>query len=161
MLGRVQVDVEGAFESIEVPLVAHGSRVLTLDVILPLGLTFEELDEGSLVVVDVADGSHAGRAGVRTGDILRGTTAVRMQMEYPTANLVFGGVGRPKLKKLLFPTSSPSGMRPLVLCMGAIRSNEQLDNRACLVLERPSPPPVAAAREERDAEGPFDPRLFE
>ena len=51
-----------------------------------------ESQEGSLVVVDVAAGSHAGRAGVRVGDILRGTTAVRMQMEYPTANLMFGGV---------------------------------------------------------------------
>ncbi len=45
-----------------------------------------------MVVVDVAAGSHAGGAGVRVGDILRGTTAVRMQMEYPTANLMFGGV---------------------------------------------------------------------
>ena len=37
----MQVDVGGAFEAIEVPLVAPGSRVLTPDVQLPLGLTFE------------------------------------------------------------------------------------------------------------------------
>ena len=36
-----QIDVGGAFEAIEVPLVAPGSRVLTPDVQLPLGLTFE------------------------------------------------------------------------------------------------------------------------
>ena len=45
-------------------------------------------------MVEVAAGSHALRAGVRVGDILRGTTAVRMQMIYPTANLMFGGAVR-------------------------------------------------------------------
>ena len=37
----MQVDVGGALEAIEVPLVAPGSRVVTPDVQLPLGLTFE------------------------------------------------------------------------------------------------------------------------
>ena len=69
------------------------------------------------------------------------------------------GVGRPKLKKLLFPTATEAGVRPLALCMGAVRSNEQLDGRACLVLERPSPTPEAPA--EPAPGGPFDASLFE
>lgn len=69
------------------------------------------------------------------------------------------GVGRPKLKKLLFPTATEAGMRPLALCMGAVRSNEQLDGHACLVLERPSPPPEAPAAPEPG--GLFDASLFE
>ena len=73
--------------------------------------------------------------------------------------LCCAGVGRPKLKKLLFPTATGGGARPLALCMGAVRSNAQLDGRACLVLERPSPPPEAPA--EPEAGGLFDARLFE
>jgi len=166
------VDVGDAVEAVEVPLVAPGSRVLTPEVTLPLGLTFEgasaaratarasaprtdspapmarprarqalahaldpapcaahtdstgrpskrevagaarerpsrpaapaaaadpgssgaaETDDGRLLVVEVAAGGNAERAGVRVGDLLRGTTAARTQMEYPTANLMFGG----------------------------------------------------------------------
>jgi len=66
-------------------------------------------------------------------------------------------VGRPKLKKLLFPTAA----RPLATCLGAVRSNAALDGRACLVLERPSPAPRAEAAPAAAATGPFDPRLFE
>ena len=51
-----------------------------------------ETDAGELMVVEVASGGNAERAGVKPGDLLRGTTAVRMQMEYPTANLMFGGM---------------------------------------------------------------------
>ena len=50
-----------------------------------------ETDDGRLLVVEVAAGGNAERAGVRVGDLLRGTTAARTQMEYPTANLMFGG----------------------------------------------------------------------
>ncbi len=81
-----------------------------------------------------------------------------LPLPYPYPNAC-AGVGRPKLKKLLYPTTA----RPLATCLGAVRSNAALDGRACLVLERPSPAPSAEAEAApvAAAAGPFDPRLFE
>ena len=55
-----QVDVGGAFEAIEVPLVAPGSRVLTPDVQLPLGLTFEGTECHHVIVKALKDNCAEG-----------------------------------------------------------------------------------------------------
>lgn len=125
------------------------------------------------MVAEVTPGGAADGAGVRVGDVVRGSTAMMMQMVYPTTNLLFGGegtcaacqaaaatvgtgaaqrtrmlsqcqpqrcllragVGRPKLVKVLVPTSKLAF--PKVL--DAVRSNSAAaggDDAIVLVLER-------------------------
>ncbi len=62
--------------------------------------------------------------GLRPGDVLRALTGARMEMTYPTANLLLGGVGRPKLKRVALPATA----RPLLWVREAIRSNAQLQD---------------------------------
>eukprot|EP00775_Hariotina_reticulata_P001468 gene1468-1810_t len=80
-------------------------------------------------------GGAAAAAGCRLGDVVRATTAMTMQMTYPTMNLMFGGVGRPKLAKVLLPTSKV----PFAKVMDAVRSNSVPvggDGQIVLVVER-------------------------
>jgi hypothetical protein len=100
-----------------------------------------------------------------------------MQMTYPTANLLLGGVGRPALKRVALPTSG----RPFAWVRDALRSNTELQgNTATLVLERrgeltsentsqgtKKAPFVPRGSESSDDEGRetskpvFDPSIFE
>lgn len=70
---------------------------------LPLGMILEEGDAAGTVVVDqVAEGSNSELAGVQVGDILRACTACMMNMETPTWQLLAGGIGQPKTKRMMF-----------------------------------------------------------
>ena len=83
------------------------------------------------------DEGSAKPGGVREGDLLRATTAMTMQMAYPTWQLMMGGVGQPKLQKILFGSQG----EPFEKVMAAIGSNarEQRGNgQVVLVLERPA-----------------------
>ena len=81
------------------PFLAAPSSLARFDVALPLGCILEEGEQGDgrVVVAEVAAGSSAAAAGVRAGDVLRATSAVRPQMEMPTWQLLLGGIGQPKL----------------------------------------------------------------
>jgi len=107
---------------------------------MPLGMLLEEGDEGELagamVVGELLADGAAKAGGVRVGDVLRATTGVSMQMSYPTWQLMMGGVGQPKMQKILFSAQG----QPFEQVMAAIASNarEQRGNgQVVLVLERP------------------------
>lgn len=72
--------------------------------------------DGLIVVAEVTPGGAAAAAGILPGDVLRGCTAAAMQMSYPTANLLLGGIGRPVMKRILFPTARQS----FATCMNAV-----------------------------------------
>eukprot|EP00882_Tetradesmus_deserticola_P027973 GHRQ01031127.1.p1 GENE.GHRQ01031127.1~~GHRQ01031127.1.p1 ORF type:complete len:113 (+),score=77.21 GHRQ01031127.1:586-924(+) len=66
-----------------------------------------------------------------------------MQMVYPTVNIMFGGVGRPTLAKILLPTSKA----PFHKVLDAVRSNSTAqggDGSITLILERRDAAPPSA-----------------
>eukprot|EP00877_Chromochloris_zofingiensis_P000248 jgi/Chrzof1/10223/Cz04g33060.t1 len=81
--------------------------------------------------------------------------------------LACAGVGRPQMKKILFPTSNQSFQK----CMDAIRSNIDLDDKITLVLEtrnsasdirqQQQQQPQQSVGSTKAADSVFDPRLFE
>eukprot|EP00882_Tetradesmus_deserticola_P015462 GHRQ01016475.1.p1 GENE.GHRQ01016475.1~~GHRQ01016475.1.p1 ORF type:complete len:225 (+),score=86.40 GHRQ01016475.1:72-746(+) len=95
------------------------------------------------VVTEVSPGSAAEAAGCRPGDVVRATSAMTMQMVYPTVNIMFGGVGRPTLAKILLPTSKA----PFHKVLDAVRSNSTAqggDGSITLILERRDAAPPSA-----------------
>mmetsp|Transcript_14931 Transcript_14931/g.47571 ORF Transcript_14931/g.47571 Transcript_14931/m.47571 type:complete len:235 (+) Transcript_14931:25-729(+) len=134
----VVVQLEG--RAVEYNLrVSGASTLFTLDVAMPLGITFEEVADdlhpagGYIVVAEVLEGGGAFGLDIREGDVLRGTTAISMIMTYPAGNLLLGGVGRPKEQQLVFITG-----RSLTQAISAMRSNADMgDGTLTLILERP------------------------
>ena len=128
-----------------------GSRLLSVRLDMPLGMLLEEDAttmpgaEGTssmplLVVAELLEDGSARKGGVQVGDLIRATTAVTMAMSYPTWNLIAGGIGRPKLQKILFSTQN----EPFEKVMAALGSNareQQGNGQVVLMLERP---PVGA-----------------
>lgn len=113
--------------------------LVRLDVDVPCGLLLEE-DQGAVVVVEVGDGSNAQKAGVRAGDVLRATSAVRMQMEMPTWQLLGGGIGRPRYFRFIFGCDlegPPKRTFEEVLAAVASNRDDPQSRPALLVLERP------------------------
>ena len=94
-----------------------------------------------VVVGAVGEGSNAEAAGLRPGDILRATSAVRQQMEMPTWQLLGGGIGRPKTFRFIFGADlDAKPARDFEEVLGAVGSN-RLDPQgrpAILVVERPA-----------------------
>ncbi len=117
-------------------LKGNKSKIITVQAPLPLGLILGESEEmpGLTVVDEIAEGSHAGAAGVKVGDVLRACTACQMMMETPTWQLMAGGIGRPKTSRLMFSTDG----KPFEEVMEALISNRMDPNErpAWLVLER-------------------------
>ena len=98
----------------------------------PVGRGFTWVAEGG-------GGSNGEAAGVRAGDVLRACTAVKVQMEMPTWQLLGGGIGRPRPFRFIYSVDQ----RPFEEVMDAVGSN-RLDPEArdvTLVVERPSAPP--------------------
>lgn len=122
-----------------VPYLNGSSRLLKLEVPVPCGLVLEEQDDEGIAVVEIGEDSNAERAGVRVGDRLRATSAVRAQMEMPTWQLLGGGIGRPKLFRFIFGCDLKGPpRRTFEDVLGAVASNrEDPEARpALLVLER-------------------------
>lgn len=154
----IQVNVGDAIEQISVD-VGSSSTLVKAEVALPLGLTFEVDDTGRAVVVEVAPGGNAEAAQVQHGDGLVACTAAAVRMVYPTANLLLGGVGRPRLGRILFPCTGQS----LTKCIGAIQSNSELDGVVVLVLERQAdatPLVEETADDASNVDYGFDPSIF-
>jgi len=85
-------------------------------------------------VAQVASGSNAEKAGVRPGDILRATSAIRAQMEMPTWQILAGGIGRPKFFRFIYGTDSVS-FEDVLAAVASNRDDPQ-QRPAILVLER-------------------------
>ncbi|WIA21859.1 hypothetical protein OEZ85_004235 [Tetradesmus obliquus] len=168
-----------AVEQVNVPLSDPNSRLVQAEINFPLGLVIERVDDEA-VVTEVSAGSAAEAAGCCVGDVVRATSAMTMQMVYPTMNIMFGGVGRPALVKILVPTAKA----PFPKVLDAVRSNSTAqggDGSITLVLERrdgsrPAEAAAAAAADsssssseesvvgeagaDEDASA-FDPKIFE
>lgn len=136
---------DGPLEASFEPLL-DASRLLSVRLDMPLGMLLEE-DGGSTaddaaatlapVVGELLDGGSASSGGVCVGDLLRATTAVKMGMSYPTWQLMLGGVGKPKLQKVLYSTYN----EPFETVMAALGSNSQQqqgNGQIILFLERPN-----------------------
>lgn len=94
--------------------------IVTMEGELPLGMILEEGEAAGTVVVDqVAPDSNAAKAGIVVGDILRACTACKMNMEAPTWQLIAGGIGRPKIKRMVYSVDR----RPFEEVMDALGSN--------------------------------------
>mmetsp|Transcript_23762 Transcript_23762/g.58978 ORF Transcript_23762/g.58978 Transcript_23762/m.58978 type:complete len:241 (+) Transcript_23762:13-735(+) len=136
------VDVDMAAGPLECALAPRldGSSLLCLRLEMPLGMLIEEVEEDfgpAVVVEELLDEGSARPGGVRKGDLLRACTACTMAMSYPAWQLMLGGVGRPTMQKVLFPTDG----EPFGKVLAAIGSNsyEQRGNgQIVLLLERRS-----------------------
>jgi hypothetical protein len=85
-------------------------------------------------VDDVAEGSNAAAAGVQVGDLLRACTATQTIMDAPTWQILAGGIGVPKTKRIMYSVDG----RPFEEVMDAIASNrmDPEGRPVVLVLER-------------------------
>lgn len=118
------------------PFRKEGSYITVCEAALPLGTILGESEEfvRAISVDEVASGSNGEAAGIRVGDLIRGFTACQMQMEQPAWQLMAGGIGRPKLFRLMY---SPDG-RPFEEVMDAVASNrmDPAGRPVLIVLER-------------------------
>ncbi|KAJ8608579.1 hypothetical protein CTAYLR_005958 [Chrysophaeum taylorii] len=129
------VDEEVEFK----PQLEGESELVRIEVPVPCGLVLEESEDGSVVVAAVGDDSNAMRAGVRVGDVLRATSAVRPQMEMPTWQLLGGGVGRPRFFRFVFGADlqgPPKRTFEDVLAAVASNRDDPQNRPALLVFER-------------------------
>ena len=118
------------------------AQLIKFEVEVPCGVILQESDDAGgrpiVVVGAVGEGSNAEAAGLRPGDILRATSAVRQQMEMPTWQLLGGGIGRPKTFRFIFGADlDAKPARDFEEVLGAVGSN-RLDPQgrpAILVVE--------------------------
>jgi hypothetical protein len=119
---------------------AENSFITTCEASLPLGIVLgeSELFPGTVTVDEVADGSNGDLAGIRVGDLVRATTACRMEMVLATWQVIAGGIGIPKTKRFMYSVDN----RPFEEVMDALGSNRlDPENRpAFLVIERQEVP---------------------
>mmetsp|Transcript_66223 Transcript_66223/g.181556 ORF Transcript_66223/g.181556 Transcript_66223/m.181556 type:complete len:238 (+) Transcript_66223:88-801(+) len=136
----VDVDMApGPLEATLEPLI-EGSQLLCLRLDLPLGMLLEESEAadgrpGAPAVVELFDVGSAITSGVRKGDVVRATTACKMQMATPTWQLMLGGIGRPTMQKMIYVTDD----QPFETVLAAISSNsreQQGNGQIVLLLER-------------------------
>jgi hypothetical protein len=95
-------DEKLAVLSLEVPSASH--RLVRATMRSPLGIVFEATDDGKIVAVEFFDQSELGPsgAGVKIGDVLRATSAMIPEMQYPAFNVIGGGVGRPGFRRIMY-----------------------------------------------------------
>lgn len=114
----------------------EGSRILTIEASLPIGVILGESDKfGATIAVDeVAQGSSGEASGLRQGDLVRAFTACKVEMEMPTWQLLAGGIGVPKTKRFMYSADG----RPFEEVLDAVASNRQDPNERpiLLVIER-------------------------
>ena len=73
------------------------SNIIVVEAKLPLGIILGEDETIGMTVVDeIADDGNGATAGIQVGDIIRGCTSCRVQMDQPMWQLMAGGIGRPK-----------------------------------------------------------------
>ena len=141
---------EGPLEAALRPMLPN-SQLLSVRLDMPLGMLLEETDvpphnklqdeavsvkpARAVVVAELLEGSSAAAGGVKEGDLIRATTAVKMAMSYPTWQLMMGGIGKPTLQKVLFPIEG----QDFEAVMAALASNskqQQGNGQVVLFIER-------------------------
>jgi hypothetical protein len=124
------------------------SFITTVEAPLPLGILLGECDDGSISIDDVAESGHGATAGLRPTDLVRALTACQMEMEFPTWQLLAGGIGRPKTKRFLYSADD----QPLAAVMAAVASNRMDPERRpiLLVIERDGYEPAVVEEEEKE-----------
>ena len=132
------VDVDMAPGPLELALepLESGSTLLCARLDMPLGLLLEEEAASDVRVIELLDGGSAAAGGVRVGDALRGMTAVTMGMSYPTWQLMLGGVGTPKLQKMLIPVDAKLPFEQVMAALGSNAREAQGNGQVVLLLER-------------------------
>ena len=124
------------------------TAVASVVVPTPLGMVIEESATypGKVEVLELVDGSNAAKAGVKVGDILRGTTAMALDIQSASEE-DFGfsiGISEGTRQRAFLPTDRKS----FDLIMNALKSNAA-DNggpgEACMVFERVVKAPASPA----------------
>jgi hypothetical protein len=114
----------------------QNSIIKVCEASLPLGIILGESETipGMTVVDEVAEGSNGESAGIQVGDVIRGFTACRVEMDQPTWQLIVGGIGQPKTFRFMFGAD----FKPFELVMEAVGSNrlDQEERPVLLVIER-------------------------
>jgi len=150
--GRVDVFMGAQFKPLsEVfdPSVKDDTTAVAAVVVdAPFGMVIEESANypGKVEVLELVDGSNAEKAGVRVGDILRGTTAMALDIQSASEE-DFGfsiGISEGTRQRAFLPTDRKS----FDLIMNALKSNAA-DNggpgEACMVFERVVKAPASPA----------------
>lgn len=132
-------DEKLAVLSLEVPSASH--RLVRATMRSPLGIVFEATDDGKIVAVEFFDQSELGPsgAGVKIGDVLRATSAMIPEMQYPAFNVIGGGVGRPGFRRVMYEVGYGDTLSDTTFdqAMKAIGSNAKAgDYDVELVFER-------------------------
>jgi hypothetical protein len=122
------------------------SFITTVEAPLPLGILLGECDDGSISIDDVAAAGHGAKAGLRPTDLVRALTACQMEMEFPTWQLLAGGIGRPRTKRFMYSADD----QPLAAVMAAVASNRMDPERRpiLLVIERGGYVPAVVEEKE-------------
>uniref|UniRef100_A0A7S1U795 PDZ domain-containing protein n=1 Tax=Phaeomonas parva TaxID=124430 RepID=A0A7S1U795_9STRA len=129
--GRVTVDLGPEFKPLDQVLDPSfsddNSALATVQVPLPMGMVIEESAtlEGKVEVVEVVEGSNAEKAGVQVGDVLRGCTAMAVNLakaaEEDVAFNALAGATKPGLCRAFYIAD---GM-PFDETMNALTSNAE------------------------------------
>jgi hypothetical protein len=113
------------------------SIITVCEAALPLGIILGESEtlRGATVVDEVIEKSNGAAAGIQVGDLVRGFTACRMEMDQPSWQLIVGGIGRPKTMRFMYG----SDFKPFEEVMEAVGSNrmDPEGRKIVLVIERP------------------------
>lgn len=112
------------------------SAVASVVVEAPFGMTIEQ-DNGKIIVKDVGEGSNAAKAGVQAGDILRGTTAMALNVQKAAEEDAGFSVGLSEGNKQVAFLGVDK--RPFEQVMSALQSNAVATGgpgEATLVFER-------------------------
>jgi hypothetical protein len=104
---------------------------------VPLGVEFKMTDDGKIAVAEVFEAGNAYKAGLRKGDILRGTTcavAEGAQADSMRTDLTYwlGEVENSSKKRVLFRVDGAS----LATVWAEIASNTEIDSTVILIIER-------------------------
>jgi C-terminal processing protease CtpA/Prc len=107
------------------------SFITTVEASLPLGILLGENNDGSISIDEVAESGNGATAGLRITDLVRAITACRVEMAFPTWQLLAGGIGRPKTVRFMYSVDN----RPLDEVMAEVASNRlDPENRPVLVV---------------------------
>ena len=113
------------------------SKIFACEASLPLGMILGEHETiiGMTAVDEILEDSNAEKAGIQVGDLLRGVTACRMEMDTSnTWQLMAGGIGRPKTVRFMFSTDDER-FETVMEAVGSNRFDPQ-ERPVVLVFER-------------------------